>query len=276
MAVFKNGIFASYNGQIITPQSSGLSSNVIDPCLAFIQAAGIIDSQQRYAIYTLVSDLQLYGIWDKMQAIYPFVGGSANSHKFNLKNPLDTDAAFRLTFSGSWIHSSTGAKPDGSTAWGSTKYIPSVNSTENSFHMTYYSRTLVSETVFDFAARDNVGQTELAISRGGSTSVFDPNTFDNSTLTFSSNSQGFFLTSRTGSLGIFGQRNTTQQQGSQVEYRQNQAIYIATANYQNAPFGGYSTKEVAFASLGLGLTLTEAVNFYTAVQRFQTTLGRQV
>ena len=275
MAVFKNGIFATYNGQIVTPQSLGLSSDTINSSLPFLNAAQITDGQQKYAIYTLVSDLQSYGVWDKMQAIYPFVGGSANSHKFNLKNPLDTDVAFRLTFSGSWIHSSTGAKPDGSTAWGSTKYVPSVNSTANSFHMTYYSRTLVSETKRDFGARDNTGQTEIAISYGGN-SYFDPNNNDNSTLTFSSNSQGFFLASRTGSLGIFGQRNATQQQGSQAEYRQNQAIYMATSNYQNAPFGGYSTKEVAFASLGLGLTLTEAANLYTAVQRFQTTLGRQV
>jgi hypothetical protein len=37
-----------------------------------------------------------------------------------------------------------------------------------------------------------------------------------------------------------------------------------------------SPQECAFASIGDGLTDTEAVNFYTAVQRFQTTLGRQV
>ena len=38
----------------------------------------------------------------------------------------------------------------------------------------------------------------------------------------------------------------------------------------------FSTKECAFSSFGDGLTDTEAANFYTAVQRFQTTLGRQV
>jgi hypothetical protein len=37
-----------------------------------------------------------------------------------------------------------------------------------------------------------------------------------------------------------------------------------------------SAKECAFASIGDGLTDTEAANFYTAVQAFQTTLGRQV
>ena len=38
----------------------------------------------------------------------------------------------------------------------------------------------------------------------------------------------------------------------------------------------YSTKQCAFASIGDGLTDTEAANFYTAVNAFQTTLSRQV
>ena len=38
----------------------------------------------------------------------------------------------------------------------------------------------------------------------------------------------------------------------------------------------YSAKECAFASIGDGLTDTEAANFYTAVQTFQTTLSRNV
>jgi hypothetical protein len=38
----------------------------------------------------------------------------------------------------------------------------------------------------------------------------------------------------------------------------------------------FSNREQAFASIGDGLTDTQASNFYTAVQAFQTTLSRQV
>jgi hypothetical protein len=38
----------------------------------------------------------------------------------------------------------------------------------------------------------------------------------------------------------------------------------------------WSNRQYSFASIGDGLTDTEAANFYTAVQAFQTTLGRQV
>jgi hypothetical protein len=38
----------------------------------------------------------------------------------------------------------------------------------------------------------------------------------------------------------------------------------------------YGNKQIAFASIGDGLTDTEAANFYTAVQAFQTALSRNV
>ena len=39
---------------------------------------------------------------------------------------------------------------------------------------------------------------------------------------------------------------------------------------------GFSSLETAFVTIGDGLTDTEAAAFYTAVQKYQTTLGRQV
>ena len=54
---------------------------------AFIAAAGITNLTQASAINTLVNDLKTYGLWTKMKALYPMVGGTAASHKFNLKDP---------------------------------------------------------------------------------------------------------------------------------------------------------------------------------------------
>ena len=84
--------------------------------LAFLTAAGITDSTIISAINTLVVSLKNFGIWTKMRAIYPFVGGTALTHKWNLKDPRDLDIAFRLVFSGGWTHSSTGALANGTNA----------------------------------------------------------------------------------------------------------------------------------------------------------------
>lgn len=66
------------------------------------------------AIRTLVSQLKSNNIWSGLTIFYPFVGTTANQQKLNLINPADTDAAYRLTFSGPWIHS--GTTVDGSSA----------------------------------------------------------------------------------------------------------------------------------------------------------------
>ncbi len=78
---------------------------------AFITAAGITDAGQKSAVNTLVLSLKSGNIWSKMKAVYPFVGGTATSHKFNLIDPRDLNAAFRLSFVNGWTHSSTGVLP---------------------------------------------------------------------------------------------------------------------------------------------------------------------
>jgi hypothetical protein len=98
---------------------------------AFIDAAVITDTTQKAAINQLVLDLKSANIWTKMLAVYPFVGGSATSHKWNLKNPLDTNAAFRLVFSGGWTHNSLGIKMNNSNTEAET-YVTSNNGNNRS------------------------------------------------------------------------------------------------------------------------------------------------
>jgi hypothetical protein len=52
-------------------------------------------------------------------------------------------------------------------------------------------------------------------------------------------------------------------------------ITIGAENRSGGPFS-VSTKNLAFSSIGLGLTLAQMQDFYGHIQTFQTTLGRQV
>jgi hypothetical protein len=62
--------------------------------MAFISAAGISDTTQVTAIDNLVFNLKQNNLWNKMYAIYPFVGGTSEiNHKYNLKDPRDLDEA---------------------------------------------------------------------------------------------------------------------------------------------------------------------------------------
>ena len=78
----------------------------------FTEAAGITDETQIAAIKEFISDLfvlngtenNLINFTDlsvsKIKAIYLFLGSTAETQKYNLLNPVDTDEAFRLTFTG--------------------------------------------------------------------------------------------------------------------------------------------------------------------------------
>ena len=90
---------------------------------AFIAAAGLTSSTHISSVRRLVSALKYEGLWIKMKAVYPFVGGSATSHKFNLKDARDVNEAYRLVFSGGWTHDSTGALPNGTNGWANTNLV---------------------------------------------------------------------------------------------------------------------------------------------------------
>ena len=72
---------------------------------AFAAATGITDTTILNALNTFDTGLISNGLDTKMKALYPFVGGTANTHKFNFMDARDTDAAFRLQFNGGYIHS---------------------------------------------------------------------------------------------------------------------------------------------------------------------------
>lgn len=251
---------------------------------AFITAAAITDATQKRAIETLVVDLKGYGIWSKMKAIYPMVGGTASQHKFNLKNPLDTDAAFRLVFNGGWVHSSNGALPNGTNSFANTFFRPNNWTNINNAHMSYYSRTNVNGAQVEIGlfANDVNGNSNNSLATRYNDSF-------QSLLNLFSN-VGWLLVANTNSLGQFmANRYATNSLNSwkngvkQGEISSTPSINTGnTYNYMlgawnfNGTAEAFSTKQAAFASFGDGLTDTQAANYYTAVQAFQTTLGRNV
>lgn len=89
-------------------------------------------------------------------------------------------------------------------------------------------------------------------------------------------SRGHFVISRRGANELEAYKNGSSiSTSSDSSNRSTYSIYLSawndsgTANYLN-------NRELAFSSIGDGLTDTEASNLYTAVQAFQTTLSRNV
>ena len=260
------------------------STPPVDPdAQAFITAAAITDPTQQAAINTLVVDLKGYNIWTKMKALYPFVGSTASQHKWNLKDPRDLDAAFRLVFNGGWTHSSTGALPNGTNAYASTKLSPSSALTNNNTHLSFYSRTsTITNAVRDLAVFQNSGLPAMSLGTNTGVWVSDQNDFNIRISSSIASATGFYTGTRTSSTShklykngsVLGTNTSTNSTGLPDVNLFIGAANIAIPSQEIA--SNYSNKQCAFASIGDGLTDTEAANFYTAVQAFQTTIGRSI
>ena len=98
---------------------------------AFLDATGIADSDIISALETYVATLKTESLWDKMIALYPLVTDKTEKRdiqdqfKYNLKDPQDTDAAYRLTFNGSVVIDNKGITSMGGAAYMNT-HISSV------------------------------------------------------------------------------------------------------------------------------------------------------
>jgi hypothetical protein len=250
---------------------ASLTPSVDPDAQAFITAAAITDPTQQAAINTLVVDLKGYNVWTKMKAVYPFVGGTATTHKFNLKNPLDTNAAYRIFWYGGVTHSSNGITGNGSNGYGDTFLNNNVMG-QNNAHISVYSRTNTQNFGCDIGSWN--GQYGLAIFSGYLNLIrMSVNSTGLGTIS-NTDSRGFYLGSRLVSSSINIQKNSTQ---TAISNNSTTPITTSVKILRTGDFNGeYSNRNLSFASIGDGLTDTEAANLYTAVQNFNTALARQV
>jgi len=273
MIGYGNSMFIATHG-ILAKSANGAA---VDPdAQAFITAAAITDPTQQSAINTLVTNLKGYNIWTKMKALYPFVGGTASTHKFNLKNPLDTDAAYRIFWSGGVTHSSNGVQFGGVNGSGNTFLNSSVNLTTSNNHFSVYSRTSsVAATTVEMGCANtgavNYNQLRIAVNYIAGNLLI-------TSFTSTTNAQGFWLGNKRDNNDRRVYKNSTKEATNTTldsTTLPNFNVFIGARN-DNGTAVVYSDKQLAFSSIGDGLTDTEAANLYTAVQAFQTTLGRQV
>lgn len=242
---------------------------------AFITAAGITNSTQKTAVNQLVLDLKSYSLWTKFSAIYPFVGGTATSHKYNLKDPRDLDAAYRIQFNGGWTHDSDGIRGDGNSGYANTFAAMNTSAIPNrSNHWSCYIRILPPGTqyngILDFSAFKAFG----GVWGSGQNWFASLQNFSNSGV---GSQIGFVMGTVTSTSTSALYRNgisiwTPNDPGSMTNQYN---YYLGATNYDGSP-SFYNTTNIALASLGGPMNATEASNFNTAVQAFQTTLGRQV
>lgn len=276
------------NGSTLTPNSVTpnqgqhkvdivlpVASSIDTDAKSFLTASGITDTTITNAIDTLVTGLKSNGLWNKFYAIYPFVGGTAFTHKWNLKDSRDLDAAFRLTFYGGLTHNSNGVTGNGLTGYADTYFNPVAQAiNRENFGFSIYSR---SASWGGYAMGVTDGASFSLLLRSGTTqyyglfddgSAFGTVASGNKTLTTQRSSNTLQTLYRDGSSILSINTITTR---ANVNYPITLFCRNGVGGIQN-----YSTINSALNCIHAILTPAEVATFNTLVVNFQTALSRNV
>ena len=260
-------ILASHG--IIASQIASFDADAVAFFNRVTTAGGSLSTTEKQAVNQLVLDLKANSLWTPMKAIYPMVGASAAACAQNLKS-----SSFTGTFTSGWTFASTGVTPNGTSAYMNTNFIPSANLSQNSKHISSYTRTTINNTLIGAASGVIAPTTNDQL-------VFVPgfglfaNLSSEVGFTSYSPSNGFYLTRRINSTTSNTFNNNTLIFTDNLTSNNNISINLYIGARNGVP-DFYSNSQIAFSSIGDGLTDTQASNFYTAVQAFQTTLSRAI
>jgi hypothetical protein len=236
----------------------------------FAIAAGIVDDLERQAIYFLVQELKRFGLWDKMIAIYPMRGGTAESTSFNLKNP----ARFKITWINAPTFSFNGVVGNGTNQYGNLGLNAFTQLTISDLSISFYSRTSSISGI-----RCGIGvqtsSSDYSVFTHGPTGYARIGS-QQTLFTGAANGSGLFMANRSAlnnlkafHNGVLRTTNTTAITAPVV----NQNFFILARNFNAGVPDAYTTQQCSFAHVGNSLTDDEAATFYSIVQEYQTILG---
>jgi hypothetical protein len=258
---------------LIASQIASFDADAVAFFARVTAAGGTLSATEKTATNQLVLDLKANSLWTPMKAIYPMVGASAAACAQNLKS-----SSFTGTFTSTgWTFASTGVTGNGTSAYMNTGLVPNGNLSQNSTHISYYSRTNIAVS----------GQIEMGVDLPNglyltlkyAAGIYHANNSNERTtnMTNYTDSRGFFINNRVLSTEMALFRNNIKQTDNGLNSTGLSSQNIIISGYNSGGvYNSFSAKETAFNSIGDGLTDTQASNFYTAVQAFQTTLSRQV
>lgn len=237
---------------------------------AWIAASGISDTTGICQFFKALKDSSL---WDKIQAAGITVGTTADQVKFNVKNPLNSDAAFRLTFSGTWNYSSSGMSETGS-GYADTKYNPSDSANLDDNHIAVYT-TAGSENTMMGAAPFGTFQDGIYLFVNSGTwyvKNYGTGSSSESPTPAASGYSGFFVNNRVSSTSysVF-KNNVASYATNTTNLRTANNIWLNAMNQGGVSYPGDYT--ISFWSIGRGLTPDQLRAYNNIVEQLMDARG---
>jgi hypothetical protein len=250
---------------------------------AVITAGGSTNATISGATDTLFTQLKSNGLYSKIKAFYPVLGGVAASHEIN----GNLNASFDLTFVGSQTHTASGFTTNNNTSYASTNYVPLTEHPSGTMNMGMFTNTTGLNAAVDaymmgaynsatrFLSWDydevSTGTRDFCgkyLSNTLTTKI-DVGTVANSIGIVQIGGDGTTKTLTHNRSGVDSSASAAQDGG----LLPNVAIYLGNLNLSGSPYRTAQAR-CAFAYMSDYLTLGETTTLSSIINTFQTTLGR--
>ena len=235
-----------------------------------VSAGGTTDATIDAAVDTLFVDLKAAGVYSKLVAFYPLVGGVASSNLINANG----NTSYDLTLSGGWVHNTDGMVSNGTNTIGDTSIIPATTLSATDNHTSVFFKDLNGPPGYDGAGPAPY----LIHTVGRSLEVFNGSAHMPALGSVPVNGKCFLINVKENNTSAFAATNVNGVGYSVKATNTNAATALPTVNWYigkiNGLGGWQSQSQYWFVTLGNGLTQTQASDLHDAIDTFATTLGR--
>lgn len=244
------------------------------------------------AIIHLVRSLKKENLWDRMDAIYPLcIGNTSTIQKWNLKDPRDLDAAFRLTFNGSGTHTKYGYVSNGSTGYANTHWVPGTHGTYSDFSWGMYTWGYpeLGASTHAVGCEETGSEGVILVPTGANNNVtsYIGSTANSISASSSGNTvEGVVIASQSGSttgklfadvypgLGSFEQIGSTNTNDNSTAFSNITNPIALGAKTNNGSFSQYLRQYTSFAFIGGSLSDVEATTMRNLIVTFHEAINR--
>lgn len=279
-------VYKSYNlaisGVNVEVQMQTVTASVVDAdAAAIISATGAsVGAEQDYVNYVVSSlkNATSGNLWTLSKAVYGYVGGSASAHKFNWKDPQDTDAAHRISMVGGLTHDANGVTGNGSTGFMNPHFTDADFNGQNDAGVVVYCRNdFASGAKALYGAIDSSFNGTRFLPDLSGTAYFSVFSGTGGGLS-NSDTSGCWIHSRTGSSADVMYRNGSVFKTNNVASSTNTTtanILILAIDYDNGALQyQQSDANIAFFAFTDGLTEAQAIEYNDIVIAANAILSR--
>ena len=236
---------------------------------AVIAAGGTTDVTIDAAVDTLFVDLKAAGVYSKLVAFYPLIGGIAASNLINANG----NTSYDLSLFGGWVHNTDGMLSNGSDTYGDTSIIPATTLSATDNHSSVLFKDGGGSNGYDGS-----GPAPYFI-QGVKTAL---EAFNGSAIMSGLGSipplgKAFLINVKENNTSAFAAGDFNGGGYSVKSTKTNAATTIPTNSWTIGkvnPSGFYTKAQYWFVTIGNGMTQTEANDLYDVIDAFATAVGR--